>query len=94
MKRASILIASRRKKVVREKPSEDGEEEWAFDDDLLKPEQVVIVDDANSYQLFGDSIFCAPQEDILEGRPSHLRGLFLTDSCWNRFLSSAWLSSP
>ena len=38
-----------------------------FQDNLLSPSEVVIVDDINAYQLFGDRIFCAPQDDILEG---------------------------
>lgn len=32
---------------------------------LREPGEIVIADDTNSYQLFGDTIFVAPQE--LEG---------------------------
>ncbi|KAI0313421.1 hypothetical protein OF83DRAFT_1175689 [Amylostereum chailletii] len=68
MRRADVLLASRRKKrVVNEKSNPDGEEEdWDHEDDLLRPDKVVIADDTNAYQLFGDSVFCAPQEDLLE----------------------------
>jgi hypothetical protein len=34
---------------------------------MLQPNEVAIVDDTNAYRLFGHRIFCAPQEDILEG---------------------------
>jgi len=47
---------------------EGNREDWDFQDELLQPNEVAIVDDANAYRLFGDRIFCAPQEDrILEG---------------------------
>jgi hypothetical protein len=47
--------------------TEGDEDDWDFQDDLLQPNKVAIADDTNAYQLFGDRIFCAPQEDILEG---------------------------
>ena len=72
MKRAAILLGIRR--VRREKKqakttSADWEEEedWDFVYDLLTPEKVIIADDTNSYQLFGDTVFTCPQEDLLEG---------------------------
>jgi hypothetical protein len=37
---------------------------------LLAPNMVAIVDDAIILQYFGDTIFCAPQEDNLEGNCS------------------------
>lgn len=40
---------------------------WDFQDDLFHPNEVAIVDDTNVYRLFGHRIFCAPQEDVLEG---------------------------
>jgi hypothetical protein len=46
--------------------NEGDEEDWDLQDDLLQPSKVAIADDTNTYQLFGDRIFCAPQEDILE----------------------------
>ncbi|KAI0267320.1 hypothetical protein BC834DRAFT_981543 [Gloeopeniophorella convolvens] len=67
MKRSNILLGSRRVKKSGGKASSEGDEEdWDYQDDLLQPNRVVIADDTNSYQLFGDRIFCAPQEDILE----------------------------
>ncbi|KAJ3549086.1 hypothetical protein NM688_g5219 [Phlebia brevispora] len=71
MKRAPILLGVRR--VRREKrqtkaatadPEED--EDWDYVYDLLTAEKVVIADDTNTFQLFGDVIFTCPQEDLLE----------------------------
>ena len=47
--------------------SEGDEDDWDLQDELLQAKQVVIVDDASAYQLFGDRIFSAPQENMLEG---------------------------
>ena len=33
---------------------------------LLTSIQIVIVDDTNAYSLFGEDLFGAPQEDIIE----------------------------
>lgn len=72
MKRSAILLGARR--VRKGKASQisttndlDEEEEWDFEYDLMKPDTIVVVDDTNSYQYFGDVIFAAPQEDLLEG---------------------------
>ena len=43
------------------------EDDWEYEYDLLPPTRVLIADDTNGYQLFGDSVFCCPQEDLLEG---------------------------
>ncbi|KAL6309180.1 hypothetical protein BKA93DRAFT_925530 [Sparassis latifolia] len=73
LKKAAILLGSRR--VTREKSGTmqtDGtgeleEDDWDFEYDLLTPDKVVVVaDDTNAYQLFGATIFTAPQEDLLE----------------------------
>ncbi|KAI9067076.1 hypothetical protein FKP32DRAFT_1644765 [Trametes sanguinea] len=75
LKRAAALLGSRR--VRKEKPAsskktsddlagELEEEDWEYQYDLLTPDKVVIADDTNAYQLFGDVIFTAPQEDLLE----------------------------
>ncbi|KAH9990216.1 hypothetical protein BJV74DRAFT_837251 [Russula compacta] len=67
MKRSNVLLGSRRVKKSGSKGSSEGDEDdWDFQDDLLPPNKVAIADDTNAYQLFGDRIFCAPQEDILE----------------------------
>ncbi|EGO23675.1 hypothetical protein SERLADRAFT_416062 [Serpula lacrymans var. lacrymans S7.9] len=41
--------------------------DWELLYNLQKPGEIIITDDTNAYQLFGDSIFTAPQEDLLEG---------------------------
>lgn len=75
MKKAPILLCSQRKLQdssakghKRSNSVELDEEDWVLQYDLRKPDQVVIADDTHAYQFFGDSIFCAPQEDLLEGR--------------------------
>jgi hypothetical protein len=68
MKRSNIVIGSRRVKRSGNMVSSEGDEdEWDLQDELLQAKQVVIVDDASAYQLFGDRIYCAPQENMLEG---------------------------
>jgi hypothetical protein len=68
MKWSNVLLGSRRVKKDGGKTSSEGDEDdWDLQDDLLQPSKVAIADDTNAYQLFGDRIFCAPQEDILEG---------------------------
>lgn len=73
MKRSPILLGIRRVKKNKDSKQvasaeELDEDEWEPQYDLMVPDQVVIVDDANIYQIFGDSIFTAPQEDLLEGQ--------------------------
>jgi hypothetical protein len=68
MKGSNVLLGSRRvKKDYGEALREGNQEDLDFQDDLLRPNEVAIVDDTNAYRLFGHRIFCAPQEDILEG---------------------------
>ena len=57
-----MLLGTRRVKEGGGKASCNGSQ-----DDFLQANKVAIVDDINAYRLFGDRIFCAPQEDILEG---------------------------
>ncbi|KAH9039973.1 hypothetical protein EDB84DRAFT_1476646 [Lactarius hengduanensis] len=67
MKRSNVLLGSRRVKRSGAKFSNEGDEDdWDLLDDLLQPNKVAVADDTNAYQLFGDRVFCAPQEDILE----------------------------
>ncbi|KAI1790758.1 hypothetical protein LXA43DRAFT_921512 [Ganoderma leucocontextum] len=74
MKRTAILLGSRRvrraqpaaTKKLNEPAGELDEEDWDYQFDLLTPDKVVIADETNAYQLFGDTIFSAPQEDLLE----------------------------
>ena len=71
LRKAPILVGSRR--VRRQKsgtaadPVDGDEEDWDLEYDLLAPNQVAIADDTIALQQFGEVIFCAPQEDILEG---------------------------
>ncbi|KAH0825764.1 hypothetical protein J3R83DRAFT_8923 [Lanmaoa asiatica] len=72
MKISPILLGIRRQKASKalfDKTSlaEWDEEGWEDLHDLRKPSEIVIADDTNAYQLFGDSVFAAPQEDLLEG---------------------------
>ena len=77
MKRTAILLGMRRVRRVQsaatKKPDEAAgeldEEDWDYLFDLLTPDKVVIADDQNAYQQFGDTIFSAPQEDLLESEP-------------------------
>ena len=76
MKGSNVLLGSRRvKKDGGEALGEGNQDDLDFQDDLLQPNEVAIVDDVNAYRLFGDRIFCAPQEDILEGILSSISGL-------------------
>lgn len=76
MKRSAVLLGSQRvkktkattsKKQADEHAGDLEEEDWEYQWDLLTPDKVVIADETNAYQLFGDVIFTAPQEDLLEG---------------------------
>lgn len=69
LKNAPVLLALQRRVLVEEtsKKVVDGDEDWETQYDLKRPDQIVIADDSNSLQLFGDKLFVAPQEDMLEG---------------------------
>jgi len=66
---AQRILHSRASSNSHEKhhPEDDDDDAWEIQYDLKRPDQIVIADDNNMYQVFGDSIFTAPQEDILEG---------------------------
>ena len=73
MKKAPILLAFQRKlHQVPEKNKGprtadlDEDDQWDVEYGLLRSDQIVIADDTDGYQLFGDQIFTAPQEDLLE----------------------------
>ncbi|KAJ7497138.1 hypothetical protein FB451DRAFT_1210268 [Mycena latifolia] len=61
MKKAPILLGTLRRGAV---DLDDDERDLQYD--LKRPDQIVIADDNNALQNFGDSLFTAPQEDILE----------------------------
>ena len=67
---SNMLLGTRRggvKKDGGKASCEGSQSDRDFQDDFLQPNKVVIVDDINAYRLFGDRIFCAPQENIIEG---------------------------
>ena len=79
LKKAEILVGSRRvrkQKSDEVKNSADGNEDWDLEYDLLAPDQVAIADDTIALQQFGEAIFCAPQEDILEGEYGSTRSWY------------------
>jgi len=81
MKRSNVLLGSRRVKSGSKVSNEGDEDDWDFEYDLLRPIQVAIADDNDAYQRFGDRIFCAPQEDVLEGTWSSSFGLSHLFTC-------------
>jgi hypothetical protein len=69
MKVSPILLGFRRQRKSRKESSKAtdlDEEDWELLHDLRKPLDIVIADDTNAYQMFGESIYTAPQEDLLE----------------------------
>ncbi|KAH9951982.1 hypothetical protein B0H21DRAFT_817732 [Amylocystis lapponica] len=75
LKRSAALLGSRRvkktspkgKPQVADALADPEEDDWDVEYNLLTPAQVAIVaDDMNAYQLWGNEIFTAPQEDLLE----------------------------
>ena len=71
LKKAAVLIGSRRVRRQKSDKATDlgdsDEEDWDLEYDLLTPDQIAIADDTIALQQFGEVVFCAPQEDILEG---------------------------
>jgi hypothetical protein len=68
MRKSPIFLGMKRKPRKLNNASDDwDEEEWDIIYDLKRSSEIVIADDTNAYQAFGDSLFAAPQEDILEG---------------------------
>ena len=64
MKKSKILLGTLRK-TSSSGDLDDDEKDLQYD--LKRPDQIVIADDNNALQNFGDALFTAPQEDILEG---------------------------
>lgn len=81
MKRSSILLGCQRKSRAQQKSDDDlDEDEWDIVYELKKPFEIIIADDTSAYQFFGDKLFTAPQEDIIEGETRHM------DSCDARLI--------
>ncbi|TFK25484.1 hypothetical protein FA15DRAFT_703591 [Coprinopsis marcescibilis] len=72
MKRAPIMLAMQRKPRNHSNEKDLDDDEWDISYDLKHAYEIVVVDDTAAYQVFGDSLFTAPQEDILEGFYLHL----------------------
>ena len=74
MRQTPFLLSSRRQswtavdKEASQSFMDDTNKFECVQDDLRRPNQILIADDSNLYQLFGDSIFIAPQESKLEGQ--------------------------
>ena len=72
LKGAPILVGSRR--IRRQEPDKAtdlmDEEAWDLEYNLLPPDQVVVADNMIIFQQFGEELFCAPQEDVIEGKHS------------------------
>ncbi|KAJ3776520.1 hypothetical protein FB446DRAFT_721234 [Lentinula raphanica] len=68
LKKSPVLLALQRRVASDEKTKkdEDGDGDWDYQYDLMRPDQIIVADDSNALQLFGDQLFVAPQEDILE----------------------------
>ena len=68
LKRGNVLLGIQRKpKQATSKEAElDDEDDWELQYDLKRPEEIVVADDSIALQIFGDKLFTAPQEDILE----------------------------
>jgi hypothetical protein len=82
MKQSKILLGSRRVKRGGGNSSIGGDQDdWYLQDELHQPSEVVIVDDTNAYRLFGDRIFCAPQDDSIESTQSSVFGLLCITYC-------------
>ncbi|KAF7376003.1 hypothetical protein MSAN_00015000 [Mycena sanguinolenta] len=64
MKKSPILLGMLRK-TTSSGDFDDDEKDLQYD--LKRPDEIVIADDNNALQNFGDALFTAPQEDILEG---------------------------
>jgi hypothetical protein len=98
LKKAAILIGSRR--VQKQKTDNamdlvyDDEEEPDLEYDLLAPNQIAVADDGIILQQFDETIFCAPQEHILEGECGQHKSLVFHFSCGNcRFLLVPWMQT-
>ena len=81
MTRSKILLGSREKRGGSNAPIGVNKDDRYLQDDLLQPSEVVVVDDANAYQLFRDRIFCAPQFEIIEGTQLNVFGLSCITYC-------------
>jgi hypothetical protein len=85
MTRSKMFLGSRRVKRLGgggNASIEGDKDDWYLQNKLLQPSEVVIVDDTNAYQLFGDRIFCAPQDDIIKSTQLSVSGLPCNTHCY------------
>ncbi|KAG6908391.1 hypothetical protein DXG01_004820 [Tephrocybe rancida] len=97
MKRASILLGSKRKhrKSGEKMDTEEfDEDDWEVQYDLRKAEEIIIADDTHALQAFGESFFTAPQEDILEAFYSQLGSRRLSSLVKEEYHPSAEIKQP
>lgn len=76
MKKAPILLGTLRR-ASSSADLEDDERDLQYD--LKSAGEIVIADDNNALQNFGDSLFTAPAEDIIEGKNRFSRVIPLFD---------------
>jgi hypothetical protein len=89
LKQADVLLASRRVAKGGKKSSVSLEEDaWDLQYGLFKAQDIIIADDSNEYQSFGDEIFCCPQEDLLESEEHALIALAGLLTSWQAFIKN------
>ena len=70
MKQSPVLLGTQRKpreSNVNSDLDDPDEDDVELRYDLREAKEIVIADETHAHKAFGDSIFTAPQEDILEG---------------------------
>lgn len=70
MKSQPFLLALRKIRLsTNAKPEDDAnlDNDSSWEDDLKKPNDIVIADSAIAYRVFADSVWAAPEDDLLEG---------------------------
>ena len=71
MRHSSCLLGAQRKVRKKQRTAADADDfeddEWEVVYHFRKPNEIVIADDTQNLRAFGESLFTAPQEDILEG---------------------------
>ncbi|KAF5326190.1 hypothetical protein D9611_000170 [Ephemerocybe angulata] len=66
MKRSPILLAIQFKPKLNAKGEDPDDEEMDATYGLKKADEIVVVDETNTYQAFKDVLWIAPQEDLIE----------------------------
>ncbi|KAF8626827.1 hypothetical protein AX15_004659 [Amanita polypyramis BW_CC] len=70
MRHAACLLGAQRKARKRQRTVAEADDfeddEWEVVYHFRRPDEIVVADDTQSLRVFGESLFTAPQEDILE----------------------------